>query len=244
MAKQARALRTRTLLIKAAAHAFNADGFHGASLSRICKTADISMGALTFHFSSKAALADAVEEDGWSTTRTVVQRINTQTAPPLQSLTDLVTALSQLLESDPLVRCAVRLSHERARTNWTYLWLPAATRLTHDAHRSGQLNSTTHPEDVTTLITLLLNGTQHLHLTANINPSTLFQRSWDLALNGITPHGTPCPHTPRETRRAAAAVRVTTGPEPRPVGQQSPCRTGDCQLNEATGAAVESDAGC
>ncbi|MFJ8197172.1 TetR family transcriptional regulator [Streptomyces sp. NPDC096152] len=243
MAKQARALRTRTLLIKAAAHAFNADGFHGASLSQICKTADISMGALTFHFSSKADLADAIEEDGWNTTRTVVQRINTQTAPPLQSLTDLVTALSQLLESDPLVRCAVRLSHERARTNWTYLWLPAATRLTHDAHQNGHLNSTTHPDDVTTLITLLLNGTQHLRPTANINTTTLFQRSWNLALHGITPDDVPNPSMPRETRRAAPAVRVTAGPEP-PGQQRSPRRTGNCRLNEVTGVAGESDAGC
>ncbi|MFJ3338698.1 TetR family transcriptional regulator [Streptomyces sp. NPDC086766] len=243
MVKQARALRTRTLLIKAAAHAFNADGFHGASLSQICKRADISMGALTFHFSSKAALADAVEEDGWSTTRTVVQRINTQTASPLQSLTDLVTALSHLLESDPLVRCAVRLSRERARTNWTYLWLPAATRLTLEAHRSGHLNSTIHPDDVTTLITLLLNGTQHLHATANSNTTALFQRSWNLALNGITPPDVPCPHVPRETRRVTPAARVTTGPEPRPGRQRSPCRTGDCQLNEVTGVAGEPDAG-
>ncbi|MGW1766587.1 ScbR family autoregulator-binding transcription factor [Streptomyces sp. NPDC002073] len=61
MARQERALRTRSALIEAAAEVFHRDGFEQAALAAISARAGVSNGALHFHFASKTELAAAVE---------------------------------------------------------------------------------------------------------------------------------------------------------------------------------------
>ncbi len=62
MAKQERAARTRWLLIQAAAETFVQKGFTRASIAAISRQAGVSNGALHFHYETKDALADAVEQ--------------------------------------------------------------------------------------------------------------------------------------------------------------------------------------
>lgn len=64
MSRQERAERTRRAVLAAAAREFADHGFAGTSLSRICGAAGVTMGAVTFHFATKAELADAVQEWG------------------------------------------------------------------------------------------------------------------------------------------------------------------------------------
>ncbi|WP_330335568.1 TetR/AcrR family transcriptional regulator (plasmid) [Streptomyces sp. NBC_00536] len=62
MAKQERAARTRETLVRSAAEVFAEEGFVTASIATISKRAGVSAGGLHFHFESKAALAEAVED--------------------------------------------------------------------------------------------------------------------------------------------------------------------------------------
>ncbi|MBO0513797.1 TetR family transcriptional regulator, partial [Streptomyces beijiangensis] len=82
MARQERAEQTRRRLIEAAAAEFAAHGYAGTSLLGIVTSAGVTMGALTFHFPSKSAVADAVQEAGAAATREVMD--GEGSAPGLQ----------------------------------------------------------------------------------------------------------------------------------------------------------------
>ncbi|GGT03877.1 MULTISPECIES: TetR/AcrR family transcriptional regulator [Streptomyces] len=127
MAKQERAIWTRRTLLRAAAREFDRHGYTGSSLAQIARSADISMGALTFHFASKRDLADSVMEEGNAATRALVERLSRHDGPPVQYVASLTLALVDLLERDPAVRAAARLAREDSGTRhqWHALWAPA-----------------------------------------------------------------------------------------------------------------------
>ncbi|MEV6809028.1 TetR/AcrR family transcriptional regulator [Streptomyces sp. NPDC051132] len=126
MAKQERAIWTRRTLLRAAAGEFDRHGYTGSSLAQIARAADISMGALTFHFASKRELADSVVAEGNAATRALVDRLARYDGPPVQYVASLTLALIDLLERDPAVRAAARLAREddRCPHQWHALWAP------------------------------------------------------------------------------------------------------------------------
>ncbi|MEV7028160.1 TetR family transcriptional regulator, partial [Kitasatospora sp. NPDC093558] len=126
MVKQARAARTRQMLLDAAAAEFDRTGYGSTSLAQVARAAEISLGAVTFHFASKNALANAVQGRGRSLTRSLVDRVLADGARPLCSVEDLTVGLARLLENDVAVRCAARLSRERPRcaASWRSVWVP------------------------------------------------------------------------------------------------------------------------
>src|SRR5262245_40107714 len=58
--RQLRALRTREAVVAAAASVFDRQGFAATRLEEIALAADVTKGALYFHFPSKSAIAAAV----------------------------------------------------------------------------------------------------------------------------------------------------------------------------------------
>ncbi|WP_328904613.1 TetR/AcrR family transcriptional regulator (plasmid) [Streptomyces sp. NBC_00441] len=191
MAKRVKALRTRALLLEAAASAFSGNGFHGTSLAQVVEKSGMTMGALTYHFASKDDLADAVEEEGAEVTRSMVRTFAAQPSPPLTRLADLLLGLARLLEEDPLVQCAVRLSRERSTAPWSRLWLPLVTALVDDACKQGQVRAAARPDDVTELIRLLLHGTALGPDTQRKDALARLRGAWQVALGGITAEPEP-----------------------------------------------------
>ncbi|MFJ7967298.1 TetR family transcriptional regulator [Streptomyces sp. NPDC096324] len=113
MVRQLRAEQTRHALIAAAAAEFDRHGYAGTSLSRICKTAGTTMGALTFHFPTKGDLADAVRAAGDAATLAALRPITAVPRPGVQVVIDLTIELAWLLERDVTVRAAGRLAQEQ-----------------------------------------------------------------------------------------------------------------------------------
>ncbi|MFB7751932.1 TetR family transcriptional regulator, partial [Streptomyces sp. NPDC056121] len=124
MARQERAELTRRRLIEAAAAEFAAHGYAGTSLLGIVKSAGVTMGALTFHFSSKSALADAVQEAGAAATRAVLH--GDEADPGLPGVLVDTLALAEALETTPSIRAAARFTREGrdAESNWYAAWVP------------------------------------------------------------------------------------------------------------------------
>ncbi|MFG2441140.1 TetR family transcriptional regulator [Streptomyces sp. NPDC048508] len=81
MTRQERAVRTREALIEAAADLFDRDGQEVTSLAAVTAKAQVSAGALYFHFATKADLADAV-------TRTALARLRQITGAPAATPAD------------------------------------------------------------------------------------------------------------------------------------------------------------
>lgn len=108
--QQGRAARTRAVLVEAAASHFDREGYEGTSLARVCGTAGISLGALTFHFPTKAELADAVMDEGRALTQAALLEVSARPGTALGKVVELTLELTRLLEVETPVRCAVRLA--------------------------------------------------------------------------------------------------------------------------------------
>ncbi|MFF4020789.1 ScbR family autoregulator-binding transcription factor [Streptomyces sp. NPDC001843] len=121
MVKQERALRTREALIRAAAEAFDQEGFPVASLTKISSRAGVSSGALHFHFANKGALADAVEEAAAAVLQTITYEPVRSGASHLQHLIDVTHWLAQALRDDVVLRAGFALSGEATREPHTNL---------------------------------------------------------------------------------------------------------------------------
>ncbi|WP_435060255.1 TetR family transcriptional regulator [Streptomyces sp. bgisy060] len=66
MARQERAVRTRRTVLEAAAAVFDERGYKAATIADILKRADVTKGALYFHFASKRALAQGILDEQFS----------------------------------------------------------------------------------------------------------------------------------------------------------------------------------
>ncbi|MEY9847568.1 TetR family transcriptional regulator [Streptacidiphilus sp. MAP5-3] len=124
MGRQERAERTRQTLVVAAAVEFDRHGFSGTSLSQVSKAAEVTMGALSFHFPSKNALAAEVCAQGAAATRAVLDRVVAAPRPGLLAVVDLTLALVHLLEQDVRARACARLARDLAPElpSWNSLW--------------------------------------------------------------------------------------------------------------------------
>ncbi|MGW3269315.1 TetR family transcriptional regulator [Streptomyces sp. NPDC001056] len=158
MKKRERATRTRANLVLAAARNFDRHGYDGTSLAAVCGDAGISMGALTFHFRSKAALAAAVAEEGvGELQRTRAAR--PRTGRPLQDLSALVLAVAATLHRSVHARSAARLIAEgHVVSDWPADWRGEVEGLVECAWESGALNEEVEPGTAAQLVRHLVAG--------------------------------------------------------------------------------------
>ncbi|MER6916666.1 TetR/AcrR family transcriptional regulator [Streptomyces sp. NPDC000594] len=188
MTKQDRAVRTRAALVREAAVLFDRDGYDGTSLARVATAAGISLGALTFHFSAKGELADAVVGEGNGLTRAALHRVTARPESALGAVVGLTLELARLLEEETSVRAALRLSRERAAdAAWSELWLPEVRRLLERAHADGELRRGVGPGDVATLVEYLTAGTAEGSRGGRGDGAAVdrLERLWRLALAGV-----------------------------------------------------------
>lgn len=161
---QERAAHTRGALIESAAAEFERAGYDGASLARISSAARASVGALTFHFRTKAALADAVCAASRAGTALLVSQALTSPEPPLVALRHLVTGLTRLVETSVVARAAARLRHELpgvpvSAPSPALDWPVALNLLVKRARRAGSLREGVAPEVAETLVHRFIEGT-------------------------------------------------------------------------------------
>ncbi|MFF8592810.1 TetR family transcriptional regulator [Streptomyces sp. NPDC015220] len=162
MVTQDRAARTRRALIAAAAADMDVNGYDGATLSAISASAQVSMGALTFHFSSKRALAEGVVEEASALTRARAAAAVAGQSSPLPAAVALLQRLADLLDESVVVRAAALLARERPKAvpGWHQAWVPTLHQLLREADRAGQLHRQARPPVVADLAVCLLTGAE------------------------------------------------------------------------------------
>ena len=112
MATQQRGERTKQIILRAAAGAFDSDGYERTSLSRVGLRAGVTTGAVVFHFQTKARLAEAVRRGARLVTRMAIEPAMGEATGAVQKLMALSHALIDLLETDEVVRAGERLARE------------------------------------------------------------------------------------------------------------------------------------
>ncbi|AVV46712.1 TetR/AcrR family transcriptional regulator [Streptomyces sp. ID05-04B] len=193
MRQQERALRTRARIVRAAALEMDRSGYEGARLSRVCQVADASMGAVTFHFPTKKALAEAVREEGVAGVDAVVNRALSAGTSRLRAVVDLTVALASLLERDVAARAAARVAREQpdVMEQWSGSWLPTVLDLLSRARADGQLRPEHCPETLAALVVYLLAGAESEIRTGGGAPmggagsvADRLEQIWRLVLRG------------------------------------------------------------
>ncbi|MFJ4184859.1 ScbR family autoregulator-binding transcription factor [Kitasatospora sp. NPDC089509] len=104
MARQERAVRTRRLILEAAASVFDEYGYEGATIGEVVARAGVTRGAVYFHFASKRELAQGVVEEQFG------QDDLPERHCKLQEFVDMGMVVAHLMPRDPLLSAGARLS--------------------------------------------------------------------------------------------------------------------------------------
>ncbi|MQS10713.1 TetR/AcrR family transcriptional regulator [Streptomyces kaniharaensis] len=104
MVRQERALRTRRLILEAAASVFDEFGYEGATIGEVVARAGVTRGAVYFHFASKRDLAQGVVDEQFA------QDGVPERACKLQEFVDTGMVIAHLMPRDPLLSAGARLS--------------------------------------------------------------------------------------------------------------------------------------
>jgi AcrR family transcriptional regulator len=186
-----RADSTRLQILRAAAHQFATRPYSQVNLDDILASADVTKGALYFHFRSKHALANAVighrAEKGWAT----VEQLRNGGLSGLETTIDLayLIAVSDMSEAD--ARAGLNLLEAVGRFDGLQakvldVWITGFAALTRRAIGEGDVVDRVDPEQAARLLVSMYLG---LRQTSNLDEPESFIRDmeslWMLVLPGF-----------------------------------------------------------
>ncbi|MET9406968.1 ScbR family autoregulator-binding transcription factor [Streptomyces sp. NPDC002935] len=204
MVRQERAERTRRNLIRAASTVFDQSGYERATLSAISKRAQITKGALSFHFAAKSDLARAVQAEACVTSGAALVEPARRETPAFEIATAMAHTLVGLLETDVVVRAGARLTQEIRTPEDPTLhchlnWLVAMHGTLHRARSDGSLLPDVDVRAASFLMLSLITGT-----------TTLPRLPTDPASPPLPhPQRSPGPYTDSPSPRETGDLRLT-----------------------------------
>jgi AcrR family transcriptional regulator len=192
MVRQARSEATRTKIITSAVELFNEIGYPATGLGDIIERAEMTKGALYYHFDSKESLATAIIEEGSARLAEAFRSITTSSAPTLESVIHGVFVVADLLSTDQIARTGTQLLRAFGQFNdaaaRTYRgWVAEMTERTRQAIDEGDLRADLDPQAVGETIVGMLLGAELL-ASATAAGADLLQRvarTWKVLLPAI-----------------------------------------------------------
>jgi AcrR family transcriptional regulator len=163
LAIQQRAERTKQIVLRAAARAFDADGYERTSLSRIGALAKVTTGAVVFHFRTKLDLANAVRQRSRAVTRVAVESAAHRESGAVRKLVAVTRTLIGLFETDEMVRAGERLSRElrpHVMPDDECPWRREVARLSRAAETEGLLRPGTDATALAALVSYMVSGVE------------------------------------------------------------------------------------
>jgi AcrR family transcriptional regulator len=110
MAQQARSEATRKKIIDAAVELFGQVGYSVTGLGDIIERAELTKGALYYHFDSKESLASAIIAEAASTITSAVDNISQSSAPVLENIIHNSFVVADIVRADSVVRIGAQLA--------------------------------------------------------------------------------------------------------------------------------------
>ncbi|PWI14688.1 TetR family transcriptional regulator [Streptomyces sp. Act143] len=194
MARQLRAEQTRAAIIAAAADLFDRQGYESTSLSDIVEHAQVTKGALYFHFAAKQDLAHAILEIQSRTLRRLAVEMDSRGFSHLEALIRITFGNARLSVEGPVPRAGLRLTIgglevPQPLTHPFEEWLDIATRKLLGAVKDADL----HPDiDVDAVAHSLVSSLVGLRVVGrSLEPVTRHPRRlaemWHLLIRGMVP---------------------------------------------------------
>jgi TetR/AcrR family transcriptional repressor of nem operon len=186
-----RADTTRLQILHAAGHQFATTPYSQVNLDDILASADVTKGALYFHFRSKHALATAVVEHRAELGRADYEELATQGLSALETMIDVsyLIAISDI--SDDVARAGLNLLESIGRFDGLQAkvldtWVTSLAVMTRRAVAEGDVVADCDPEHVARLLVSMYLG---LRQTSNLDePESLIgdlESAWQLVLPGF-----------------------------------------------------------
>ncbi|MFI6038986.1 ScbR family autoregulator-binding transcription factor [Streptomyces sp. NPDC051315] len=160
MAKQERAIRTRRVILEAAGAVFDEHGYTSTTIAMVLERAEVTKGALYFHFPSKESLAQAV----------LNEQVPFGAVPPqpckLQEIVDMTFVVGHRLLSNALLRGSVRLAVDQETPSGVdhgepfRQWAQRLNGLLELARERGELLPTVKPRETVELLVGAFTGIQ------------------------------------------------------------------------------------
>ena len=152
MARQERAIRTRKAILEAAGAVFDEHGYASTTIAMVLERAEVTKGALYFHFPSKESLAQAVLDEQLP--------LGAVPAHPckLQEIIDITFVFGQRLLINSLLQGSVRLTVDQCappgvdHTGPFRQWGDHLMGLMKQAGEQGELLPTVEPRDTVELV--------------------------------------------------------------------------------------------
>ena len=219
-ASERRADTTRHRLIAAASRQFAHRPYSMVSLDDILAEAELTKGAMYFHFSSKQALALAIIDDLTEMSRAAVIELLAREMSGLETLIDLVFLLSVQDTQHDVARAGVRLldALDNPTSVPPALWqsrIEFVTSLIQRAVAEGDVIDQHDPEDIAKMLVALWVG---IRRTGNLDQPEDYldnlQKVWMLALPSFTNPDRVDYFTQFIQRRHALAVKKVTAEAP------------------------------
>jgi len=187
-ASERRAGTTRHRLIAAASRQFAHSSYSMVSLDDILAEAELTKGAMYFHFPSKQALALAIIDDLTGMSRTAVTELLARKMSGLETLIDLVYLLAVQNTQDEVARAGVRLLETLDNTTAPWQsWIETVTTLIQKAVTEGDVIDHHDPEDIAKMLVALWAGVRRISdLNQPEQHLDNLESAWILALPGFT----------------------------------------------------------
>jgi TetR/AcrR family transcriptional regulator, transcriptional repressor for nem operon len=175
---------TRQRLIAAASHHFARHAYSSVNLDDLLAEAELTKGAMYFHFQSKHALALAIVDDLADTSRTTVTELLARKMSGLETLIDLIYVLALQDTQNEVVRAGFRLLEilDDTTTLWQS-WIELVATLIRRAITEGDVVEKSDSVDLAKVLVALWLGIRRIsdldqpqHYLDNL------QNAWMLAL--------------------------------------------------------------
>lgn len=192
MARQARSEATRRKILDAAVQLFSEAGFAATGLGDIIERAELTKGALYYHFESKESLASEIVEESAHIVSETFSTICGSSSPAMENVIHSSFAVAGIMVTDPMVRTGTQLARALGEFN------PAVTRFYRDAlglvakqlaeaRADGDLRTELPPDAVAETLLSAYLGAELLTSPSGDRSDLIgrLQRIWDIVLPAI-----------------------------------------------------------
>jgi AcrR family transcriptional regulator len=211
-----RADTTRLQILRAASRQFARKSYSLVSLDDILADAEVTKGAMYFHFRSKHALASAIIDYRAAVARASVDQLLAQKLSGLETLIDILYLVAIEDIGDEIARAGLNLLESVGRTdglqaNVLGQWVTAFAAIAGKGVRDGDMMKDRNPESVARLLVSMYLG---LRQTSNLADPERFlhdvEKMWMLVLPGFVKPDRIDYFNQFIKRRTAVAIKKAT----------------------------------
>ena len=210
---------TREQIMRAAAHQFAQRPYYAVGLDDILAEAQLTKGAMYFHFRSKHALALAIVDEQILRSANAVQDLLARKLSGLETLIDVsyLVAIDDLTQD--VTRAAFNLLESVGRTEklqarLLHGWIELIGEIAERGIREGDIVQQGDPEDIGRLLVSIYMG---LRQASNLDEPVVllgdFEKAWSTVLRGIVQPDRIGYFTQFVKRRTALAIKAVSPPE-------------------------------